>query len=88
MTQLNPDAYDKATIERVRAAVQAQVDKLHRWERESEAKEEDDRAERCKFAAWWLESQILGEGGCVITTLDTRWLDDDFRTNMLNVGVA
>lgn len=77
------NGYDKATIQRIRAGVQQQVDLLKRWEAESLAAGEYDKAKRHRWASFIIEHKLLGAGeGCVITTLDARWMDDDFRAMM------
>ena len=45
------------------------------------AEDRPDDAARHRFAAFMIQQRFLGheDGGCVITSFDLRWLDDNFR---------
>jgi hypothetical protein len=73
----------KEAIEFGRSAATRLAEKLRRWEQESVAKGDRERAERNKWAAWMVERDLLGQSqGCVIAAFDERWLDDEFRSMM------
>jgi hypothetical protein len=66
-----------------REVVMREVERLRKGQHEFEAKGEDEKAARWRFAAYWME-RTLGHG-CVIGPFDERWLDDKFRSTMEEV---
>jgi hypothetical protein len=60
------------------------VELLRRFQRECMEQNEKDKADSWSKIAWWIETRLLGTGGCVIAPFDDRYLDEGFRSMILN----
>lgn len=74
----------KETIEYGRRQIEREITKLQKWLLQIDADTDKHKIDRIKYTIWTFE-KLLGHGGCVIASFDTRWLDDQFRSNMTAV---
>jgi len=65
-----------------RRVLQADVERLRRFEKEALERGDGEQAVQWARIAAWNERTFLGDSGCVITGFDGRWLTPKFREAM------
>lgn len=70
---------DKETVDRTRSSLEGVLEQGRRIA----ATKSPEHREGMEQMARLIEWRLMGDGtGCVITSLDRRWLDDEFREKM------